>query len=51
MLAGICQQCKGIRRKVAMVVMLACEAIGAERAYPIGLVSRIAPRGKLIERR
>ncbi len=38
-----------IPHKVAMEIMLACEPIGAERAYQVGLVNRVTPRGKLLE--
>ncbi len=38
-----------IPHKVAMEIMLACEPIGAERAYQVGLVNRMTARGKLIE--
>lgn len=38
-----------IPHKIAMEIMLACEPIGAERAFQVGLVNRVTPRGQLLE--
>src|SRR5690606_4667919 len=38
-----------IPHKIAMELMLACEPIGAERAFQVGLVTRVTPRGQRLE--
>ncbi|MCC6534689.1 MAG: enoyl-CoA hydratase/isomerase family protein [Burkholderiales bacterium] len=45
-IAGIAAR---IPHKVAMELMLACEPIDAQRAYQVGLVNRVMPRGKALE--
>lgn len=38
-----------IPHKVAMEIMLACEPINAQRAYQVGLVNRVVPKGELLD--